>query len=268
LKALVVFFILILSFRHAVAFEIRGQLQPGGLIHVQLEPGSSARLNGNQLSVTRDGLLVFGFGRDASVDQVLEIKKPNGSTKKQKLTLQKRNYKVQKIRGLPKIKVIPPFAQRKRIVSERHLIITARNKKTKRRDFLGGFSWPVKGRISGVFGSQRILNGVPRSPHYGLDIAAPEGTPVLAASSGVISLAHENMFFTGKTILIDHGLGVSTIYVHLSEISVEVGQRVERGQLVGLVGMTGRATGPHLHWGLSWGQVRLDPQLVVPPMMN
>ena len=268
MRALVVFCILILSIRHVVAFEIRGQLQPGGLIHVQLEPGSSARLNGNQLSVSRDGLLVFGFGRDASVDQVLEIKEPNGLTKKQKLTLQKRIYKVQEIHGLPKNKVIPPIAQIKRIVSERHLISSKRNKKSNRRDFLGGFSWPVKGRISGVFGSQRILNGAPRSPHYGLDIAAPEGTPVLAASSGVISLAHENMFFTGKTILIDHGFGVSTIYVHLSEISVEVGQRVKRGQLVGRVGMTGRATGPHLHWGLSWGQVRLDPQLVVPPMMN
>ncbi|MEC9022376.1 MAG: M23 family metallopeptidase [Pseudomonadota bacterium] len=268
MKALFVFLVLILSIRHVVAFEIKGQLQPGGLIHTQLEPGSSAILNGNQLSVSRDGLLVFGFSRDASVDQVLEIKEPDGSIKKQKLTLQKRNYKVQKIHGLPKNKVIPPIAQRERIASERRLISTTRNKKTNRRDFLRGFSWPVKGRISGVFGSQRILNGVPRSPHYGLDIAAPEGTPVLAASSGVISLAHENMFFTGKTILIDHGFGVSTIYVHLSEISVEVGQNVERGQLVGRVGMTGRATGPHLHWGLSWGQVRLDPQLVVSPMMN
>ena len=268
MRALFVFLILILPIRHVVAFEIRGQLQPGGLVHVQLEPGSSARLNGNQLSISRDGLLVFGFGRNASVDQVLEIKEPNGSIKKQKLTLQKRNYKVQKIYGLPKNKVTPPIAQRERIASERLLIISARNRQTNRRDFLGGFSWPVKGPISGVFGSQRILNGVPRSPHYGLDIAAPIGTPVRAASSGIISLAHEDMFFTGKTILIDHGCGVSTIYVHLSEISVEVGQKVERGQLVGRVGMTGRATGPHLHWGLSWGQVKLDPQLVVLPMMN
>lgn len=268
MRALFVFLILILPIRHVVAFEIRGQLQPGGLVHVQLEPGSSARLNGNQLSISRDGLLVFGFGRDASVDQVLEIKEPNGSTIKKKLTLQKRNYKVQKIHGLPKNKVIPPIGQIKRIASERQLIRRARNKQTNRRDFLEGFSWPTRGRISGVFGSQRVLNGVPRSPHYGVDIAAPIGTAVRAASSGIISLAHEDMFFTGKTILVNHGFGVSTIYVHLSEITVRVGQRVEKGQLVGRVGMTGRATGPHLHWGLSWGQVKLDPQLIVSPMEN
>ena len=152
---------------------------------------------------------------------------PNGLTKKQKLTLKKRIYKVQEIHGLPKNKVIPPIAQIKRIVSERNLISSKRNKQTNRRDFLGGFSWPVKGRISGVLEASEFLNGVPRSPHYGLDIAAPEGTPVLAASSGVISLAHENMFFTGKTILIDHGFGVSTIYVHLSEISVKVGKELK-----------------------------------------
>jgi murein DD-endopeptidase MepM/ murein hydrolase activator NlpD len=126
--------------------------------------------------------------------------------------------------------------------------------------------WPVVGRISGVFGSQRILNGQPRRPHYGVDVAMPTGTPVVAPADGVVSLAHGDMYFTGGTVILDHGHGVGSLYAHLSAVDVAEGTRLRKGERLGAIGATGRATGPHLHWGMTWYALNVDPALVVPPM--
>jgi murein DD-endopeptidase MepM/ murein hydrolase activator NlpD len=123
----------------------------------------------------------------------------------------------------------------------------------------------VQGRVSGVFGSQRIYNGTPKSPHSGLDVAAAQGTPVRAPAAGVVTLAEPDLYLTGGTVLLDHGHGVSSNFLHFSRIDVHVGQRVAQGDVLGLVGMTGRATGPHMHWGMSWFGVRVDPRLLLPP---
>ncbi|MDP6175772.1 MAG: M23 family metallopeptidase, partial [Rhodospirillales bacterium] len=152
-----------------------------------------------------------------------------------------------------------------RIRREKSLLAAARSVRSAQPLFLSGFAWPAKGRISGVYGSRRILNGKPRRPHFGLDLAAPEGTAVLAPADGVVRFAHPGMFFNGKTIILDHGLGLSTAYLHLSAVLVEPGQAVKKGQIIAKVGATGRVTGAHLHWGLRLGATELDPQLLVPP---
>jgi murein DD-endopeptidase MepM/ murein hydrolase activator NlpD len=152
-----------------------------------------------------------------------------------------------------------------RIRAEAQLMKSAREISVDDAWFRSGFEWPAEGPISGVYGSQRILNGEPRTPHYGLDIAGPAGTPVRAAAAGIVAFAHPGMYFNGRTLVIDHGLGLNSIYLHLSEIAVAPGARVEKGQTVGRIGATGRVTGAHLHWGLQLGSVYVDPQLVLPP---
>ena len=143
------------------------------------------------------------------------------------------------------------------------MLQAARSKITFNTGFRRGFTWPVRGRISGVYGSQRVLYGKPRAPHYGVDISAPIGSSVVAAADGVVSMTHLGMFFTGKTIHIDHGLGIGTVYAHLHKNNVKLGNFVKKGEVIGQVGKTGRVTGPHLHWGLSWKDMRLDPTSVL-----
>ncbi len=171
---------------------------------------------------------------------------------------------MQRISGLPPAQVTPDAATLERIRAERERLAAARNLDSARTDFARGFDWPAHGRISGVFGSQRILNGEPRQPHYGFDIAVPVGTPLQAAAGGRVSLAAE-FFFFGRLIVLDHGHGVNTLYAHLSEIAVSEGEVVPAGARIGATGATGRVIGPHLHFSLSWYQTWLDPQPVLPP---
>ena len=154
----------------------------------------------------------------------------------------------------------------KRIEEERRLIRQARDIRTLASDFAGGFIWPVTGPISGVYGSQRVFNGQPRDPHLGVDIAAARGTTVVAAADGTVSLAGPDLFFNGNAMILDHGLGLTTVYAHLDTFAVKQGERVKQGQAIGKVGATGRVTGPHLHWGANWAGVGVDPQLMVGPM--
>ena len=240
-------------------------MTPGGLIYAVLPPNSNATLNGKSILVASDGFLVIGFGRNAKKKQVIVVKTADGKIKHHSFQLQPRKYLIQRIDGLQKDKVTPPQSYWARIKREAEMLKSVRRLTSKRRDFLKGFIWPVKGRVSGVYGSQRILNGKRRRPHSGVDIAAPAGTLIRAAASGKISFSHPDMFYAGKTIVIDHGRGVSTIYIHLSEIVIKEGQEVKKGEVIGRVGKTGRATGPHLHWGLTWNGVHLDPALVVSP---
>jgi murein DD-endopeptidase MepM/ murein hydrolase activator NlpD len=182
------------------------------------------------------------------------------------LDIATREYRIQRVEGVPQRTVTPDPADLERIRRESALVQAARKNSSSNTDFFAGFQWPVKGPISGVYGSQRVYNGVPGRPHYGVDVAVPKGTPVGAPAAGVVVLAEPDLFYSGGTIIIDHGAEVSSTFLHLSAVSVEVGSRVEAGDIVGQVGSTGRATGPHLDWRMNWRKQRVDPQLLVPPM--
>jgi len=184
---------------------------------------------------------------------------PDGTTEAQTVTPKVRMYEIQRITGLPEKYVTPPANVIERIKREGAEIAHARTRDTGESWFADGLDWPIAGIISGTWGNQRILNGEPRAPHFGVDIAAPTGTPIHAPADAIVSLAQPNFYLDGGITVLDHGHGVSTCYIHQSKLRVKVNQRVSRGQVIGLVGMTGRATGPHLHWAMNWFQVKLDP---------
>ena len=246
--------------------ELKGSFTQGGMIIGHTSPDAKVSFKGRSLKVSPDGYFVLGFGRDAPLDSELTVHFANGFEETEPVHIKKRRYDEQRINGLPKNKVEPSAKELKRIWAEQKLIDAARARDDEREDFLSDFIWPVTGRISGIYGSRRILNGKPKRPHMGLDIAAPEGTTVVAPADGVVTLGHHDMFYTGGTLFLQHGHGISTMYIHLSKILVKDGQEVKQGQPIAEVGMTGRATGPHLHWGMNWFNTKLDPGLLVPPM--
>ena len=250
----------------ADTLTLSGALEQGGLVHGKTEPGTQVRLDGRSLRLAPDGSFIFGFGRDAPPSAQLELVYPDGQNEQRTLAVAARTYDVQRIDGLPPQQVTPDPETLERIKQEATLIAAARKADSDLPYFIDSFTWPAVGPISGVYGSQRILNGEPRAPHMGLDIAAPRGSPVLAAASGTVSLAERDLFFTGGTIIIDHGYGLATTYQHMDSIAVSVGQHVAAGEPIGTLGATGRVTGPHLHWALNWYEVRLDPALVMGPM--
>lgn len=243
-----------------------GRFVQGGLARGKAAAGATVIFEGRQVPVDRDGDFIIGFGRDAGPAVKLVVTWPDGKEELRQLEIGQRVYKVQRVEGLPPREVTPGPEDLKRIAADAALLEQARARATPERLQTGPFIWPALGRISGVYGSQRILNGEARQPHLGIDIAAPAGTQVVAAADGVVSLTHPDMFFTGKTVMIDHGLGLGSIYVHMSAILVKDGERVRQGQPIGRIGRTGRATGPHLHWGVYWFDVRLDPELLSGPM--
>jgi len=229
----------------------------------RVPPGSAVSFEGRPLRVSGNGLFVMGFGRDAMPTARLDIVYPDGRVEHRKLEIVQREYPTQRIDGLEPSKVTPAPEVLERIREEQAMVETARRRDDPRLDFSTSFEPPVAGPVTGVFGSQRILNGKPRRPHYGVDFAAPAGTPVNAPAPGMVTLVHGDMYFSGGTVILDHGHGLSSVFIHLSRIDVRDGQRVERGAVIGAVGATGRATGPHLHWGVNWFQQRLDPQLLL-----
>ena len=246
--------------------DLAGELVQGGLVRGQVAPDSAIWLNGRPLRVTSDGWFVLGFGRDAPASAELMVRAPTGEERRHVLQIAPRTYRVQRIDGLPPRQVAPSEEDLAKILEEAALLNAARKHDTAARGFVEQVAWPVTGPISGVYGSQRILNGEPRTPHRGVDVAAPAGTPVGAMASGVVSLAETGMYFTGGTVMLDHGHGLHSIYVHLDEVRVTVGQQLRRSQTLGTVGATGRATGPHLHWGVYWFDQAVDPALLVGPM--
>ncbi|ORE88583.1 peptidase M23 [Oceanococcus atlanticus] len=246
--------------------ELRGPLMQGGLIIGQAPAGSQVRLDGQALRVSPQGNFVFGLGRDHPAQIDLRVVLPDGAQWQRRLNIASRSYQIQRIDGLPPSKVSPDAEALKRIRAEGAQVAGARKTDAARVDFLQDFVWPSVGPISGVYGSQRILNGQPRRPHYGVDVAAPTGTPVVAPAAGVVTLAHPDMYYSGGTLIVDHGHGVSSSFLHLSRIDVEVGQRVEQGQKIAEIGATGRVTGAHLDWRMNWFKQRIDPALLVPDM--
>lgn len=258
-------YLLALFSLHAVALELQGELTQGSLIRGKLQPGSQVWLNEKPVRVAANGWFAFGFGRESDLAHTLQWQEPQGPKETLQLTLRKRDYDIQNIEGLPPKMVTPPEDVLARIRKDNRQVGVARTRDDDRTDFAGTFVWPAEGRISGVYGSQRVLNGQPKRPHFGVDVAGPTGTPVHAPADGIVTLWVADMYYSGGTMIIDHGLGVSSTFLHLSKGHVEVGQRVKQGELVGEIGATGRATGPHLDWRINWFKTRLDPALLVPP---
>ncbi len=244
-----------------VAFD--AALTQGGVVRGQLPPGYTLMLNGKQIAVSPEGYFVFGFGRDAAPQQRLEWCRQPGECQEREITLTQRQYDEQFVEGVPPETVTPPKDVVARIRQESALVKQARNASIARLDFMQRFIQPLDGPVTGVYGSRRVFNGVPKRPHYGVDYAAPVGAPVMAPADGEVTLVHENMYYSGGTLIIDHGYGLSSTFIHLSEVLVKEGEHVKQGDMVAKVGKGGRATGPHLDWRLNWHQVRLDPELIL-----
>lgn len=243
--------------------NIKGELTQGSAIRGILPVDASLKLNGLTVNATSDGGFFIGFGRDAALEQTLTLIDPKGKISTATLALSEREYKIQKVNGVPSQTVSPSQKHLKRIRSETAQVKAARAKISQHTAFLEDFIVPMKGPITGVYGSQRIYNGVPKRPHYGVDYAGPVGTLVSAPASGLVTLAHNNMFYSGGTLIVDHGYGVSSSFLHLSEILVEEGDYVKQGDPIAKVGKGGRATGPHLDWRMNWYDVRIDPLKVL-----
>ena len=247
----------------ARATRLPASVQQGSMVLGITHPAAQVEYAGRRLRVTPYGTFVFGIGRDASGEAVLRIKQPATGWVEHRIAITPRDWPIEHVRGVPPATVNPPPAIAARIEREQARVVAARARDDDRTDFAQKFIWPVQGRISGRFGNARAYNGVPKSPHSGMDIAAPNGTPVKAPAAGVVTFAGPDLYLTGGTLLLDHGFGISSNFLHLSRIDVKVGDRVEQGQVIGAVGATGRATGPHLHWGMNWFDVRIDPLLVL-----
>ena len=247
-------------------FELTGNLVQGGLAFGQVTPGSKVKVNEQWIRVSTNGEFIIGFGRDHPKHANLVIHAHDRSNSIHRLNIKSREYNIQRIDELPDHKVSPDKKALKRIHKEREAITQARNRDDARQDYISGFIWPVHGPITGVYGSQRILNGQARQPHFGIDIAAPAGTPVAAPAAGVVSYVNNDMYFSGGTLVLDHGHYLSSSFLHLEKILVKVGDRVEQGQTIALVGTTGRVTGAHLDWRMNWSAQRIDPGLLVGDM--
>lgn len=240
-------------------------VQQGQLVTATAQPGSEVRIGERLVRVGKDGRYVFGVERDAPAQLDVSIRGPDGKARRHTLAVTQRKYKIEKVDGLPQHTVTPDPELARRIAEQQARVAQARERDDERNDFLAGFLRPAQGRISGVYGSQRIDNGVPKAPHYGLDIAVPTGTPVKAPATGIVSFVAGDLILTGGTVLIDHGHGLSSSFLHLSRIDVKVGDVVKQGQVFAAAGATGRASGPHVHWGFNWFDVRLDPALLPGP---
>ena len=245
---------------------LNGTATQGALIEGKVDPGAHVALDGKELRVAPDGHFIFGFGRDAAAKASLDVTYADGSRAHHDVAVAPRTWDVRRIDGLPEEQVSPDAKTMERIHRESAEINAALSSDSSALDFEQKMIWPVTGIISGIYGSQSVLNGEPRAPHYGVDIAAPAGTPIKAAATGTVTLAERDLYFTGGTVIIEHGYGLSSTYVHLAKLEVKRGDKVRQGQIIGTLGATGRATGPNLHWGVGWYETRLDPELVAGKM--
>jgi murein DD-endopeptidase MepM/ murein hydrolase activator NlpD len=246
--------------------QLRGEWEQGGVIFGSVQPGTRVWFNDQPLRVTPGGEFVLGLDRDEPAEVTLRLQPPGAPAPlERRYPVRKRQYLIQRLQ-LPPSMVNPPPETLARIRHEQQKITAARERDSALTAFTESFIWPTVGPISGVFGSQRILNGEPKQPHYGVDVAVPTGTPVVAPAGGIVSLAEPDLYYTGGTVMIDHGHGLSSAFLHLSRLHVQAGQTVKQGDLIGEVGATGRATGAHLDWRINWFGRRVDAQKLVPPM--
>ena len=256
------FVFLIFTSTQLQAIEFQGKFIQGHFILGKTNPKAKIIVGKKEVKISKDGFFVFGIDRDRKFDltftKILDGKK-SVITK----TVLKRKYNIQRIDGLEESKVTPPESVYKRIKKENNAIGEARAINSNLNFFKDKFMMPVEGIISGVYGSQRILNGKAKWPHYGIDIAAKQGTMIKSSGAGVVTMAEDDLYYTGGTIIMDHGHGISTIYSHLENILVSVGDKINQGDIIGTVGSTGRSTGPHLDFRVNWFQTRLDPMSVL-----
>ncbi|MDC0240065.1 M23 family metallopeptidase [Candidatus Pelagibacter sp.] len=257
-----IFVLFIFTTSQVNAIEFQGKFIQGHFILGKTNPEAKILVGKKKVKVSKDGFFVFGIDRDRKFDLVFTKIKNNKKTKITKKVL-KRKYNIQRIDGLAESKVTPPESVYKRIKKENNAIGEARAINSDLLFFKEKFIMPVEGIISGVYGSQRILNGKPRWPHYGIDIAAKLGTMIKSSGTGVVTMAEDDLYYTGGTIIMDHGHGISTIYSHLENVLVSVGDQINKGDVIGTVGSTGRSTGPHLDFRVNWFQTRLDPMSVL-----
>lgn len=249
----------------AVEFTLTGEPEQGALLQGQTLPGAAVMLDEVNVPVAADGRFLIGLDRDAPAEVTVIVGK-DGVLHTRTLEVRPRDYAIQRIDGLPPEQVTPPQELLDRIAAERAQLVAARAVERLTTEWAGGFAWPAEGRISGVYGSQRILNGEPRQPHYGIDVAVPSGTPVKAPADGLVVLAVEDFFYQGTLVMIDHGLGLKSTLMHLSALKVATGDVVTKGQVVALSGASGRVTGAHLDWRINWLGNWIDPQRLVPAM--
>ncbi len=235
----------------------------GAMVIGKVPAGSTVRHAGRELRVSGYGSVVFGIGRDEKGPLQVQVRRPDGGSETATIAVTARDWPVERVNGVPPKTVNPPPAIAERIAREQAQVTESRKRDDARTDFTQTFLRPVQGRISGRFGNARIYNGQPGAGHSGMDIAAPTGTPVKAPAAGIVTFANPDLYLTGGTLVLDHGFGISSNFLHLSRIDVKVGDRIEQGQVIAAVGATGRATGPHLHWGMNWFDVRIDPLLVL-----
>ena len=249
----------------AASLAIDREPRQGGTVIGRTEPGCTLFFDGSRVRVAPDGHFILGFGRDNAAWAVLRVMCPDGTQRRQFLPVAERSYGEQRIDGLPPAMVSPDEAALERIRAEAARVAAARATDSDLEGWRETPVWPVTGIVTGVYGVRRVLNGESRQPHFGVDIAAPAGTPVRAAASGRVTLA-DTLTLSGGTVIVDHGFGLSSSYLHLETIAVAPGDRVAQGDGLGTVGATGRATGPHLDWRLNWYRARLDPALAAGPM--
>jgi len=261
-KSIFTLVLLLSTITFSQQLKIYGTPRPGNLLLGIAKNAKNVMLDNKTLDFDTLGVFIFGFDRDEKGTHTLKIKFKNNKSISKKLKLKKRRYKIQRINRMKQALVTPPKRALKKIKQESLMMKKARKKvgKLKVPYFEQGFIRPVKGgNLTGVFGSQRILNGIPKSPHNGLDINVPKGTPVKAAAGGKVLIAGNKFYYNGNFVLIDHGFGLTTVYLHFKKLNVKTGQMVKKGDIIGYVGATGRATGPHLHWGAKWYNKRIDP---------
>ena len=243
------------------AFELCGEIRQGEFVIGKAKGASKVNLNGSDLLLSDDGYFLLAFGRDEKNTQKLTISEHEDLN--YSFDVGKTKWDVQNIKGVPPRKVTPSDSDLAAIELERKVVRASLKAINDNTAWLSGFIMPIEGRISGKFGGQRIMNKVPKNPHQGMDIAAKEGTPIKASADGEVVLAYPDLFYSGNVVVIDHGFGLQTIYAHMKDMKVTKGQKVSQGDIIGTVGMTGRATGPHLHWGASLRNVRFNPQSLV-----
>jgi len=246
---------------HAISFE--GEFKQGGLLIGQVQEGQTVSYQGKTLNLTTNNQFLLGLGRNAPAITTVTLNSQDQESETITLEIAARQYNIQKIEGVPAKTVTPPASDLQRIKQDASMVRVARKLVSNKQDFLKGFIKPANGPVTGVYGSQRFYNGVPKSPHYGIDYAAPIGTPVIAPADGVVTFAHNDLFYSGGTLIIDHGHGLSSTFLHLSEILVKPDQQVTLGMEIAKIGATGRATGPHLDWRMNWLDQRIDPDLVI-----
>lgn len=259
------FFILIVFSLNIFPQQVRlkGEYLPGSIVIGKAEKQlKSVTLNNEVLRFDSSGNFIFGFDRDDKGKYELKIIYSDGTHEEIGFKLKKRKYNIQRIDDIDRNYVTPPENELERIERESRIIKKVKSKigDVKETFYTDGIEKPVQGgRITGVFGSQRIFRDVKKSPHNGVDIAKPKGTPVSSMAGGKVVLTGDNYYYSGNLVIIDHGQGLMSMYLHMSKILVKEGQIVHKGEKIGEIGTTGRSTGPHLHWAVQWYSKRIDP---------